>query len=94
LDEWRTVIAELDAGVEVNGSAWSSPVRQWHGQLAGGAASNKTHPLACMLEHPSWRLGEDGCGELAARSRRHGTRGCAVQASGVVEKKHGREIFL
>jgi hypothetical protein len=33
LEEWRFVIAKLDAGVEVGGGSWSSPVRQWHRQL-------------------------------------------------------------
>jgi hypothetical protein len=33
-DEWTLVVAELDAGVEIDGSAWSSPVQQRRGPLA------------------------------------------------------------
>jgi hypothetical protein len=32
LDEWRLIVAELDAGAEVGSGAWSSPVpQQRHG---------------------------------------------------------------
>jgi len=31
LDEWRLIVAELDVGVEIGGSAWSTPVQQQHG---------------------------------------------------------------
>ena len=56
LDEWRLVIVELDAGVEVDSGALELIVRQRRGQLADGTASHEAHPLACFLEDPSWRL--------------------------------------
>jgi hypothetical protein len=65
LDEWRLVVSELNTRGEVGGSAWSSPVLQRRDQLACGAASHEASPLACLLEHSSWRLGGGSCGERA-----------------------------
>jgi hypothetical protein len=33
-DEWTLVVAEIDVGVEIDGSAWSLPVQQRRGPLA------------------------------------------------------------
>jgi hypothetical protein len=46
LEEWRLVVAELDAGMEVDSGAWSSPVWQRCGQLTSGAASHEAPPPA------------------------------------------------
>jgi hypothetical protein len=42
---------ELNASAEVGCGAWSSPVRQRGGKLAGRVASHKAPPLTYLLEH-------------------------------------------
>jgi hypothetical protein len=59
-------------------------VRQWRGQLAGEVASHEAPFLACLLEHPSWRLVF-----LAEATVVSGQ----CSRDGAV-KKHGREIIF
>jgi hypothetical protein len=66
LDEWRLVVAELDAGTEVS----------------GGATSHKASPLACLLEHLSWRLAD-----WVEQPRRASN---VVEAGGAVERRVGK----
>jgi hypothetical protein len=66
LERIEVVVAELDAGTEVGGSAWSTLVWQRCGQLASGAASHEAPPVTCLLEHTSWTLA--GSVEAAAAS--------------------------
>jgi hypothetical protein len=47
-DEWRQVVAELDASAEVGGDAWSSLVQQRRSNLLHGMASHETPSLACF----------------------------------------------
>jgi hypothetical protein len=47
LDEWRTVVAELDDGAEVGGGVGNSPAGRRH---------TKPSSLTYLLEHSSWRL--------------------------------------
>jgi hypothetical protein len=66
LERIEVVVAELDAGTEVGGSAWSMLVWQRCGQLANGAASHEAPPVACLLEHPSWTLADSVEGAVAS----------------------------
>ena len=49
LGEWR------HAGVEVDGGAWTSLCGSGMDNSLVSVASHKSRPLACLLEHPSWR---------------------------------------
>jgi hypothetical protein len=53
----------------------SSPMRQWRRQLTGGVALHEDPPLACVLEHPSWRLTGSVEAAVASEQRGEGVRG-------------------
>jgi hypothetical protein len=50
LDEWRLVVAELDAGVKVGGGAWSSPVPQQSGEHSTTLGEHLSEAA-----EPTWR---------------------------------------
>jgi hypothetical protein len=62
LDEWR------HAGAKVDDNAWTSLCGRRTGNLRRAWRHMNLVPLACLLEHPSWRLcrlGGGGRGSLA-----------------------------
>ena len=72
LDEWRLVVAELDAGEEVGGSAWSLPVpqrRQRRRCPSGGTTLGKH-----LREKPREQRWTSTCARSNWRARRPARR--------------------
>jgi hypothetical protein len=93
LVKWRLVVAELDTGAEVGGDTWSSPMRQWHGQLsAWGGVTRSSSPrlLAGASVVEARRLGGGGHGEQASQWRWPQRADAVVQESSTVERGVGK----
>jgi hypothetical protein len=73
---------EPDVGAEVDGGAWSSLCGSGADNSLTGRLHTKLTPLACLLEHPSWRL----AGSVEAARSEKG-RGGEFYQQGVGERE-------